>query len=155
MTLGLISDTHGHLDPKVARLFEGVEHILHAGDIGSWHIISELERLAPVTAVLGNNDYGLDARETEILELGGRRFFLHHIVTPHHPGDILAQRFQRVTPDVVLFGHTHKPFCEIIAGRLFVNPGYAGKPRFNLERTVALMELGEGAPQVRFVSLTS
>lgn len=155
MTLGLISDTHGHLDPKVARIFEGVHHILHAGDIGSWHVISELERLAPVTAVLGNNDYGLDARETEILELDGRKFFLHHIVAPHSPGDTLTQRFQRVPPDVVLFGHTHKPFCEVIAGRLFVNPGYAGKPRFSLERTVALMELGEGAPQVRFVSLTS
>jgi len=153
MCLGLISDTHGHFDPRLPALFAEVDHILHAGDIGPWEILNQLERLAPVTAVLGNNDYGLDVRETEVVELGGRKFFLHHIVSPHALARGLGQRLARHQPDVVMFGHTHQPFCEKVGGRLFVNPGYAGKPRFKLERSVALMELGEGEPRVRFISL--
>lgn len=153
MRLGLISDTHGHFDPRLPAVFADVDHILHAGDIGPWEILNQLERLAPVTAVLGNNDYGLDVRETEVVELGGRKFFLHHIVSPHALASGLVQRLERHQPEVVMFGHTHQPFCEMIGGRLFLNPGYAGKPRFKLERSVALMELGAGEPQVRFVSL--
>ncbi|HAV64105.1 MAG TPA: YfcE family phosphodiesterase, partial [Verrucomicrobiales bacterium] len=58
MRIGVISDTHGYLDPKIPALFQGVEHILHAGDIGYASIILELEQIAPVTAVLGNTDIG-------------------------------------------------------------------------------------------------
>ena len=71
MELGVISDTHGYLDPKIPRLFAGVGHILHGGDIGLPWLILELEQIAPVTAVLGNNDTGLDLRETELAELEG------------------------------------------------------------------------------------
>ncbi|HTH47285.1 MAG TPA: metallophosphoesterase family protein, partial [Candidatus Limnocylindria bacterium] len=112
MKIGIISDTHGHLDRQVFDLFAGVDHILHAGDIGYPSLILELEGLAPVTAVLGNNDAGLDFRESEIVELGGRKFFVHHIVNPHSLTEHLAQRFVRVKPDVVVFGHTHRRFCE-------------------------------------------
>src|SRR4026208_1469617 len=78
MLIGLISDTHDFLDPRVPSLFKGVEHILHAGDIGRMSILVALERIAPVTAVLGNTDAGLDVRETEVIELAGRKFLLHH-----------------------------------------------------------------------------
>lgn len=153
MTIGLISDTHGFLDPKVARIFQGVTHILHAGDIGGWHIIPELQLIAPVTAVLGNNDPDLDGRETEIIELGGLKFLVHHIVSPDHPGSALRERLELAQPNVVMFGHTHQPYWEKLGARWFVNPGYAGKPRFNLRRSVALMELGPAEPQLRFVDL--
>ena len=66
--IGVLSDTHNFLDPKFRKLFAGVGHILHAGDIGFSEIISELERIAPVTAVTGNTDGGLVYFETEIVE---------------------------------------------------------------------------------------
>lgn len=153
MTLGLISDTHGFLDPKVAGIFRGVTHILHAGDIGGWHIVPELELIAPVTAVLGNNDPDLTSRETEVIELSGRKFLVHHIVSPDRPGAGLQERIDRAQPDFVMFGHTHQTFWSKRGERWFVNPGYAGKPRFNLPRSVALLELGDGEPQIRFVDL--
>ncbi len=141
MRIGVISDTHGHLDPQVFPLFEGVDHILHAGDIGYPSLILELEDIAPVTAVLGNNDAGLDFRESEIIDLGGRKFFVHHIVNPRSLTENLAQRLARVKPDVVVFGHTHQRFCETVGSTLFFNPGYSGKPRLNLERSVAVLDL--------------
>ncbi len=153
MTIGLISDTHGFLDPKVARLFAGVTHILHAGDIGGWHIVPELEQIAPVTAVLGNNDPDLAGRETEVIELGGLKFLVHHIVSPDHPGSALRERLEGAQPDLVIFGHTHQAYSEKRGPRWFVNPGYAGKPRFTLRRSVALLELGSGEPTLRFIDL--
>ena len=141
MKIGVISDTHGHLDRQVFDLFAGVEHILHAGDIGYPSLILELEGIAPVTAVLGNNDAGLDFRESETVELGGRKFFVHHIVSPRALGKALGERLARVKPDVVVFGHTHQRFCERIGPTLFFNPGYSGKPRFKLERSVAVLDL--------------
>jgi putative phosphoesterase len=153
VTIGLISDTHGFLDPKVPRLFAGVTHILHAGDIGGWQIVPELEQIAPVTAVLGNNDADLFGRETEVIELGGLKFLVHHIVSPDHPGSALRERLERFQPDVVIFGHTHQAFSERRGARWFINPGYAGKPRFNLPRSVAVLELGTGEPALRFMDL--
>ena len=69
MLIGLISDTHDFLDPCVPSLFKGVEPILHAGDVGRASIVLALERIAPVTAVLGNTEAGRDVREPEIIEL--------------------------------------------------------------------------------------
>ena len=139
MKIGVISDTHGHLDGKVPELFADVEHILHGGDIGYASIILELEQIAPVTAVLGNNDTGLDFKETEVIQIGQRKFLVHHIVDTRKPAEPLRRRLIRENPDVVVFGHTHKRFCQTIGQTLFFNPGYAGKPRFNLERSVAIL----------------
>ncbi|HSH94149.1 MAG TPA: metallophosphoesterase family protein, partial [Roseimicrobium sp.] len=132
--IGLISDTHGHLDTKVFDLFDGVDHILHGGDIGWASIILELEGIAPVTAVLGNNDDNPNFRETEVVEVANRKFLVHHIVDPKAPSEPLRRKMYHAQPQVVVFGHSHKPFSEMIDGTLFVNPGYAGKPRFNLKR---------------------
>jgi len=139
MKIGVISDTHGHFDPKIPTLFAEVDHILHGGDIGLPWLILELAEIAPVTAVIGNTDAGIDFKEPEVADLDGRKFLVHHIVDPRKPGDALNRRIVRENPDAVIFGHTHKPFCETIDRRLFFNPGYAGKPRFNLPRSVAIL----------------
>jgi uncharacterized protein len=140
MRIGVISDTHDLLDPQVLDLFAGVEHILHGGDVGLPWLVLKLEEIAPVTAVLGNTDVGISLRETEVVQLDSRKFLLHHIVNPHAPHDDLAARIAREKPDVVVFGHTHKPFCETINGILYLNPGYAGRQRFNLPRSLAILE---------------
>ncbi len=76
MKIGVISDTHGFLDPKILKLFTGVGHILHAGDIGDPFIPFELEQIAPVTVVVGNNDPDLSFKETEAVELASRKFLI-------------------------------------------------------------------------------
>ncbi len=151
--LGIISDTHNFLDPQVKSLFAGVDHILHGGDIGLPWIIMELEAIAPVTAVIGNVDSGLSFRETEVIELFGRRFLLHHVVEPRRLADPLRRQIDRVQPDVVVFGHTHKPFCERIGDTLFLNPGSAGKRRFDTPRSVAILRVGATDLEVDFHDL--
>lgn len=137
--IGILSDTHGHLDPKIPELFNGVDHILHAGDIGLPWLILELEEIAPVTAVSGNTDSGLEYKELELVELDGRKFLLHHVFDVNAPEDRVKRRIIRENPDVVVFGHTHKRHCQTVGQTLYFNPGYAGKPRFNLPRSVAVL----------------
>lgn len=154
MRIGVISDTHGHLDPRIREIFEGVDHILHAGDIGYASLVMDLEEIAPVTAVLGNNDDPqTEFRELEVVELGGRKFLVHHIVDPQHPGDRLQKAFLHHGPEVVVFGHTHRRFHEVIDGRLYFNPGYAGKARDGVERSVAVIRLEAEAVEVDFHEL--
>ncbi len=137
--IGILSDTHGHLDRKIPDLFKGVDHILHAGDIGLPWLILELEDIAPVTAVLGNTDTGLEFKETEVVEVDGRKFLLHHIFDLKAPDEKIKRRIIRENPDVVVFGHTHKRFCETVGQTRYFHPGYAGQPRFRLARSVAIL----------------
>ena len=138
--IGVISDTHDHFDPKIRELFESVDHIIHGGDIGLPWIVLQLEEIAPVTAVIGNtDDAGINYRETELVTVGQRKFLVHHVVDPKSLADKIKRRIIRDNPDVVVFGHTHKPFCETIGNTLYLNPGYAGKQRFELPRTVAIL----------------
>ena len=98
---------------------------------GSRWILAELERVAPVTAVGGNtDDPALRYAPVRTIELAGRKFFIQHIVRPHDLEEDLQQRLARERPDVVVFGHTHKRFCETLDGILYLNPGYAGQPKF-------------------------
>ena len=150
MKIGLISDTHGLLDPRVPQLFAGVEHILHAGDVGKMQVLFDLEQIAPVTAVLGNVDAGLPLRDTELVTLGGCKFLLHHIVEPRALNELLQRRIAREQPHAVVFGHTHKPFYETVSGRLFINPGSAGRPRFHLPRSVAILHCEKREIRVEF-----
>jgi putative phosphoesterase len=151
--IGVISDTHNFLDPKVHELFAGANHILHAGDIGNISIISELEEIAPVTAVYGNTDMNLPFKETEIVELAGRKFLIHHIVNPHSLGDRVKERIAHAQPQVVVFGHTHRTFCETIGSVLYFNPGSAGKPKFGLGRTVAILHCAPKEIRHEFIPL--
>jgi uncharacterized protein len=154
MIFGLISDTHNYFDPQVPKLFQGVEHILHAGDIGSRNILARLEEIAPVTAVSGNtDDPGHGYPRTEVLEKAGRKFLLHHIVNPEYPGETLQGLIRAAAPDVVVFGHTHKPYERWIGSTLFLNPGYAGKQRFNLPRTVAILHCAGQDLRVELIRL--
>jgi uncharacterized protein len=148
MKIGVISDTHGFLDARIPKLFEGVDHILHGGDVGSPMLLHELENIAPVTAVLGNVDIGMPLKLTEIVELGGRKFLLHHIVEPRNLSEDLNETIARARPDAVIFGHTHKPFSETINGVLFLNPGYTGKQRFTLPRSLAYLFIENGKMRV-------
>jgi putative phosphoesterase len=153
MKIGVISDTHDHLDAKIPKLFEGVDHILHAGDIGLPWVILQLKTIAPVTAVLGNNDAGLNFKETELVEIERVRFLIHHIVDIRCPPPAIQRRLARDNPHVIVFGHTHKPCDERIGNRLFFNPGYAGKPRFAMPRTVAILHCDDGEIRSEFKQL--
>ncbi|MGC3957561.1 MAG: metallophosphoesterase family protein [Verrucomicrobiota bacterium] len=153
MKLGLISDTHGFLDPRLPRIFKGVDHILHAGDIGPDFLIAQLEAIAPVTAVLGNNDNSPCFPLTQIKALGDVKFLVHHIVTPRALSEELKARVAQERPEVVMFGHSHQKFDQVVNGVRFINPGYAGKPKFGAERSVALLEMTGKNLDVRFVKL--
>lgn len=153
MKIGLISDTHGYLDPRIEKIFAGVDHILHAGDIGPDLIIHELSALAPVTAVLGNNDSSPSFRLTEVVDLSRKKLLVHHIVAPRELREELKLQIARVRPDAVIFGHSHQPFNEVIGGVHFLNPGYAGRPRFNQPRSVALLNLDAKKLRPQFVEL--
>jgi hypothetical protein len=143
--IGVISDTHNFFDPKIPELFAGVEHILHAGDVGSAFITFQLEQIAPVTAVLGNTDVDVDLslKQTEVVELAGRKILIHHIVNPFALTENLQKRITREVPDAVVFGHTHKVFNEVIGGMLYLNPGYAGHPKSGAERSVVILHCPE------------
>jgi putative phosphoesterase len=151
--IGLISDTHGHLDPRVPELFAGVDLILHGGDVGHPRILHELDQIAPVTAVLGNNDAGLVLRETEVLTVVGQRWLMHHIVNPGNLSEHLRRRVAQEKPAVLVFGHTHIAFDGVVNGVRFVNPGYSGKPRFDQARSVAVMERVAAEWRVTFLPL--
>jgi putative phosphoesterase len=154
MKIGVISDTHDLYDSKIPMLFAGVDHILHAGDIGLPWILLELGEIEHVTAVGGNtDDAGLRYKQTAVIELNSRKFLVHHIVNPHALEDSLKTRIARERPDVVVFGHTHKPFSETVDGVLYFNPGYAGPSRFGMPRSVAIMHLGQKGIRTEYLDL--
>jgi hypothetical protein len=153
MKLGIISDTHGFLDPRVETIFAGVDHIIHAGDIVNPVTELELKFIAPVTVVLGNNDMGLGFKETEIITLADKKFLVHHIVNPRALSEKMEGRIRRHRPDVVIFGHTHKKFAELVDGVFFFNPGYAGRPKFGAERSVAWLHLDGAEIRHEFIPL--
>jgi putative phosphoesterase len=149
MRLGVISDTHGLLRPEVFHAFAEVDHILHAGDLGPLDLLTELEALAPVTAVYGNTD-GEEVRRklprVAEVELDG-----FDIVVTH--GDQLGsptpERLNAAFPSaqIIVYGHTHRPLLTIVDVVVTVmNPGGAGHRRFGLPPTVGIMELEPGIP---------
>ena len=142
MKIGVISDTHGLVRPEVYEAFEGVDLILHAGDIGTRDVIIELEAIAPVKAVAGNVDVDLRDKFKDKMNfaLGGRAFHLQHIFdaipeAAGHGGENIA--------DVIVFGHSHRPLNRQAGKTLYFNPGSAGPRRFNLPVTVGLLTLDE------------
>jgi putative phosphoesterase len=151
--IGVVSDTHGYLDPRIEKIFAGVNHILHAGDIGYASIILELEFIAPVTAVLGNTDGDIHFRLTETVELAQKKFLVHHIVNPRELSETVANRITRDKPQAVVFGHTHRKFAETVNGIFYFNPGYAGKPKLGAERSVAILNIDNGEIRHEFIPL--
>ncbi|MDR3037500.1 MAG: metallophosphatase family protein [Coriobacteriales bacterium] len=148
MKFGIISDTHGSLPAAVHTAFAGVEHIIHAGDIGGQCILEELELIAPVTAVTGNNDYFEDyltVAQSVRITLDGTRFFITH--TPERAlrslrgyGDIPAGG---PLPHVCIHGHTHTPRDEYAGVVRMLCPGSPVRPR-NSGPTVLILEATNG-----------
>ena len=157
MRLGIISDTHGQLRPEVFDVFRKVDHILHAGDVGSIDILTELGTLAPVTAVYGNTD-GFDVRaelkRVQEITLDGFRIVVTHGDQFGSPTpDMLHQVYPEA--DVLVFGHTHTPLLEMVDLVVTaMNPGSAGPERFGLPASVGIMETEPGIPpRARLVPL--
>jgi uncharacterized protein len=143
--IGVISDTHGKLDQKVLELFAGVRRIIHAGDIGDEDLIWQLENIAPVIAVRGNNDAATMCYPNERMAvIEGRTFYVRHQFATVEKMTAAQQRIiEQRMPDVVIFGHSHKAYSGEWRGTLLFNPGGAGPKRFNLPRTVGMLELIE------------
>jgi putative phosphoesterase len=141
MLIGVISDTHGLMRPEALTALRGVEHILHAGDVGDIEVLDALREIAPVTAIRGNVDVsGACARlpATDVVELGDKLFYLVHSV---HDLDI-----NPVAAGVamVVSGHSHKASVEVRGGVVFFNPGSAGPRRFSLPVTVGFVTVEDG-----------
>ena len=127
--IGVISDTHRLVRPEILTALEGVEHIIHAGDMGSPDVIAELRRIAPVTAIRGNVDAGDWAREfseTAIVQAGGIMIYVIHDIDSLDL-DPRASEFS-----AVVYGHSHVPMQQMRDGVLYFNPGSAGPRRFHL-----------------------
>lgn len=155
MKIGIISDTHGLLRPQVFDAFEGVEHILHAGDVGDPDILVELAALAPLSAVWGNVDgTEIRARVPEVarLELGGVQIAVVHGMQYGSP---TPQKVAAAHPDagLVVFGHSHRPLIQQVGPALAVNPGSAGPRRFKAPVTVAIAQIENGKVQARLIDL--
>jgi uncharacterized protein len=141
MRIGVISDTHGLLRPEAIDALAGVEHILHAGDVGGIEILERLRKMAPVTAIRGNVDgFGPCAAlpETEVVELGGVFVYMLH--------DLHALDLDPVAAGMaaVISGHSHQPKIEERKGVLYFNPGSAGPKRFSLPVSLGFLEIGDG-----------
>lgn len=144
MKIGVISDTHGLLRPEAMHRLIGVDHIIHAGDIGGAEIIERLCTIAPTTAINGNNDTGAWASAypaDAVIELAGRTIFVLHDLKE------LSLDPSALGYDVVVSGHSHKPRIETMGGVLYLNPGSAGPRRFKLPVTLAILDLGGGLIQ--------
>jgi putative phosphoesterase len=141
--IGVISDTHGKLDKRVLELFAGVNRIIHAGDIGSEELIWELEAVAPVIAVRGNNDADTMCFPNERMAvIEGRTFYVRHQFATVEKMSAAQQRIiEQRMPDVVVFGHSHQSYIGEWRGTLLFNPGSAGPKRFSLPRSVGIIEL--------------
>ena len=157
MLVGVVSDTHGYLNPRVTELLRGVDHILYAGDIGDASIIEELAKIAPVTAVRGNNDRtGPECLypEEATLALDGHKIYLTHIVkVPKGPDHKSMEIYNDAGVDLVVFGHSHIALQQQLGHVLFFNPGAAGKRRFKVVPSIGLLELTEERVEGRIIPL--
>jgi uncharacterized protein len=173
LLVGVISDTHGLLRPEALAALEGVDAIVHAGDIGGAGILDALRRIAPVVAVRGNNDrdaWAASLPEIAKTEIGGTRIWVVHDLSslrahlgrrgPSPATACGAHEHAELGKDpalagvaVVISGHSHSPRVERREGLLFLNPGSAGPRRFSLPIAVARLHLGPAGPRAEIVEL--
>ncbi|HEX4966744.1 MAG TPA: metallophosphoesterase family protein [Thermoanaerobaculia bacterium] len=134
MRVGVLSDTHDLLRPRVLERLAGCERILHAGDVGNLTILEALRRIAPVEAVRGNTDTGAAAVLPESLagEIGGLPFRMVHRREDADPAWMPRLR-------LLIFGHSHRPELEWRGDCLLLNPGACGPRRFHLPLTLAIL----------------
>jgi putative phosphoesterase len=151
--IGLVSDTHGLVRPDIFSALDGVELILHAGDVGGADVVAELSTIAPVHAVVGNTDPpgspGLTASIER--EIDGVRIHVSH---GHEVGRPTPERLLAEYPhDVIVYGHTHRQLITRASGRLVINPGAAGPRRFSLMPSVARLIIDGGRADAELVTL--
>lgn len=144
--IGILSDTHGLLRPEIVQALQGCEAILHGGDINKQKLLDELEKIAPIYAVRGNNDkeWAEKLPETLTIELFGV-----HIFMVHNKKKIPVAVSQRIMDgesdiDIIVYGHSHKYEEKRIGAQLWLNPGSCGPRRFTQPVTMALLEIEEG-----------
>ncbi|WKC38574.1 metallophosphoesterase family protein [Ectopseudomonas chengduensis] len=150
MRIGLIADTHNLLRPEALATLQGVDHLIHAGDIGGPHILAELERIAPLSVVRGNNDQDSWADaipERLTLRFGAIAMHVLHDLTQLDI-DPAAQGI-----DVVIAGHSHKPLHEKRNGVLYLNPGSAGPRRFKLPIGVGILHIEDDRARAELITL--
>jgi uncharacterized protein len=150
--VGVISDTHGLLRPEAVDALRGVDLIIHAGDVGSPHILDALRDVAPVEAVRGNVDrdaWAMKLPATAVVTLESTTVYvLHDLATLDL--DPAAAGF-----GIVIFGHSHRAEIRTKNEVVYLNPGSAGPRRFSLPITLARLDITHGVPQVRIVDLAS
>ncbi len=146
MRIGVISDTHDLLRESAVKALQGVEHILHVGDVCSPAILEELRQIAPLTTVCGNMDRFMDLPHVEAVELAGCWIFMVHNLE-HLDLDPVG-RFH-----VVLHGHTHQPEIREHDGVLYFNPGSAGPRRGTLPVSLGYLDIQDGQAQARWVGI--
>jgi putative phosphoesterase len=158
MLVGLISDTHGTLNPAVYHHFDGMDLILHAGDVGDDRILDDLEPIAPLKAVTGNVDGSPTVRRplTQRITAGPITICMthgHHLDPADYNGSAL-ELFAADNPQVIVHGHSHIAKNEQFRGVAIVNPGAACKARFGTKPSIAILEVElDGRFHVRFISL--
>ncbi len=148
--VGVISDTHGLIRLRVLELFRGVDHIIHAGDIGDPSVLEALRAIAPVTAVRGNVDvaeWAKTLKETVLIQFGNVPIYVIHDLS----------RLDLV-PDaagirVVINGHSHRAANRQTGDVLYLNPGSAGPRRFELALSCAMLEIDGDQVEAKILSV--
>lgn len=141
MKIGILSDTHGKLYPPVLELIASCDMVLHAGDVDNRQTLDQLwmhlKANAPFYLVRGNNDreWAGQIAKTQRFFQGGISFFMTH--------DRKDVSWDLQGVQVVIYGHSHKFCVEEKDGRLWLNPGSCGRPRFGAEMTLAVLTIEE------------
>jgi putative phosphoesterase len=142
--IGIISDTHNHLNTRVLQCLQGVDMIFHAGDIGTEDVLHQLEKIAPTKAVRGNTDHrGAAGKLPEqlIITVGKLNFLiLHDIGNINEFRERLQQDGFHPRPRVIIFGHTHQAFYKKLDQDIFINPGSATNSRDYRKPSVMILE---------------
>jgi uncharacterized protein len=150
MLIGLISDTHNLVRPEALAALEGVEQILHGGDVCQPQVLEALREVAPVSVVRGNRDQGewADALPLELtLDLAGAKIHMVHILKSITVDPATAG------VQLVVSGHSHRAGMRERQGVLYVNPGSAGPRRFSLPISLARVTIEDGRLDIEFVDL--
>jgi hypothetical protein len=148
--IGLLSDTHGFLDPKIFHYFEEVDEIWHAGDIGDYSVIEQLKNFKPLRAVYGNiDDFSMRSEFKEVLRfnLEGVNVLMTHIGgKPTNYSKIATQELSKETPNLFICGHSHILLVKMdpTFNMLFMNPGACGNKGFHKVKTILRFELEKG-----------
>ena len=151
MLIGVISDTHipdreSEIPEAVFDAFRDVELILHAGDLTSPDILSELETLAPVECVQGNMDrhYGIETPRSRLFKIESFRVgLIHGEVYPRGDTQQLRYLGLELGADVLISGHTHQPFIRELEDMILLNPGSPTVPRLTDPSVMVLRIEGE------------